>query len=268
MLLFFPHTETWHFHINHRIWPISPVNWAVARLKQTRVRIMMIYRVEQRISQINTFVICPTYHFLQPINEVTDDDPKAFELLEHCAKFLAGAFAHICARFVRLLTDNVCSDGGTYIQNLTALAHSINVIWRTEKRQQGWKRKQANERTTQFGDGKHIWKIWWMKPSKSDQETWWVPVFLKSAIRSQQCCDYNVYCVPKNRCLVSGVWFEKTHLFEMVTLNLSTRDDSTVGRGRRGEDGIVEHEKQKQFWWKFPMWWENHAAVINRQDLR
>lgn len=49
---------------------------------------------------------------------------------------------------------------------------------------------------------------------------------------------------PKNRCSVSCVWFEKMHLFNMVAVNLSTRDDSRVGSRRTGRDGTGEFKKQ------------------------
>lgn len=85
------------------------------------------------MKRVNIFAIFATHHFLQPINKVTDDNAKAFELLKHGAKFLAGAFTHICPRLVRLLTYDVCSDGGTHIHNLAALTHYISIIWNGNK---------------------------------------------------------------------------------------------------------------------------------------
>lgn len=73
-----------------------------------------------------------TYHFLQAVNKVADDDAEALELLEHGAELLAGAFAHLCTHVICLLTDDVCSDGRTHIHNFCALTHNISIIWRKE----------------------------------------------------------------------------------------------------------------------------------------
>lgn len=74
-------------------------------------------------------VALTTHHFLQAINEVTDDHAQAFELLEHGAELLAGALAHIYARLVRFLPDDVGSDGGTHVHDLGALADDVCIIW-------------------------------------------------------------------------------------------------------------------------------------------
>lgn len=100
---------------------------AVACVKQTQVKITLIYTYTYTVTSA-------TYHFLQAINKVTDNNTKAVELLEHGAELLAGAFAHICARLVRLLTYNVCSDGGTHVHNFCALAHDISIICGEQKK--------------------------------------------------------------------------------------------------------------------------------------
>lgn len=87
-----------------------------------------------------------THHFLQTIDEVTDDDAKAFELLEHGAQLLAGAFAHVCARLVRLLADDVGRDGGTHVHDFCALAHHVGIIWKKKKKNKR-RRKRPDEQT-------------------------------------------------------------------------------------------------------------------------
>lgn len=145
----------WRFRIHH--W-----NWAVK-----------YSGTGSSLSKTNTsqdcvdlhYVTSATYHFLQAINKVTDNDTEAFELLEHGAKFLTGAFAHFCTRLVRLLTDNVCSDGGTHVHNFCALAHNI-IIWRGKKKKETLGKQ--NEWATQTSDGKHVGEIWWLKHKDSD----------------------------------------------------------------------------------------------------
>lgn len=71
-----------------------------------------------------------TYHFLQTVDEVTDDNTQSFELVEHGAKFLTGAFTHIWAKVIRLLTYDVGGDGGPYVYHFCALSHSVRIIWK------------------------------------------------------------------------------------------------------------------------------------------
>lgn len=86
-----------------------------------------------------------TYHFLQAINEVADNVSQAFELLEHGAELLARALAHIGAHIIRLLTDDVCGDGGAHIHNFCALAHNISIIWRGRKNETSGRERYTNE---------------------------------------------------------------------------------------------------------------------------
>lgn len=73
-----------------------------------------------------------THHFLQSVNKVADDNAQAFELLEHGAELLTGAFTHFCAHIIRLLTYNVCSDGRTHVHNFPTLTHNIGIIWKSK----------------------------------------------------------------------------------------------------------------------------------------
>lgn len=43
--------------------------------------IMLIYTTWEGSSQVNTYVTSATYHFLQAVNKVTDDNTEAVELL-------------------------------------------------------------------------------------------------------------------------------------------------------------------------------------------
>lgn len=93
---------------------------------------------------VTSYVMSATYHFLQAVNKVADDDTEALELLKHGAKFLAGAFTHLCTHVVCLLTDYVCSDGRTHIHNFCALTHNIGIIWERGGREGGgrWVKKR------------------------------------------------------------------------------------------------------------------------------
>ena len=185
-----------------------------------------------------------TYHFLQAINKVTDDNTEAFELLEHGAEFLARAFAHIRACVIRLLTYYVCCDGRAHVHNFCALAHNVGVIWQGggETMDQGeWASKQMNEQQRQVMENR--FERWDERNSRT---------LTREQINFLFCCNrpkdhsnvvITVFIVfPTNRCSGSSLWAEekKKYLFEKMTVNLRNRWLSTVGG-----DGTAEQERQK-----------------------
>ena len=129
------------------------------------------------------------------------------------------------------------------VLSLTVLASSGGAG--KETRRQGGRGKRMSN--TDDGDGKHIREIRWLKREDSDF------LFSRTQTKAHNNVAITMFIVfPKNRCSVSGVRLVKCILFERVTLNLSTSDDSRVGYKKK--------DKQETEIWMLFVW--NHTAVV------
>lgn len=250
-----PHIDRfWHFLIlNAGIGLESIVELAVCHLKQTHLQIMLIYTMLERISHVTTFVTRPTHHFLQTVDEVTDDNTKAFELLEHGAQFLAGALTHICIHLICLLTYDVCSDGGTYIQNFSALADNISVIWRDEKRDNG-----ANEQASKWMNNTG----WWWSDKSETRYLW-------SMISCFPEVSQNTTTIPWLQCLLCSPKTDvQSVVFDLKNVSVWNGDGKSFRKRRQQgwlQEQMAVHKRAEIL--VFLVWWENHKDLINPHDF-
>ena len=87
----------------------------------------------------------------------------------------------------------------TSVLSLTILASSGGA---------GKNETSGRERQTNEQHRRRWWKTY-LRDTMIETQGLRFPVFSYADKRSQQCGDYDVYCVPKNRCSVSGVWLVK-----------------------------------------------------------